>query len=506
MRRFAGRLVPALACLVAVAGEARAEGLFDTHLRPVRDGGTEVTAIAVRSVITGARVADGERFALTAPVVYANVPGIADRVKDLVVTDAEGVVPLAVEEDAPAPGGFPYYRRWRAERNVAFPLIVTYRAAVQPPSATRGPPFGIRPAAMGVSGAGSGFLILPANAETVRARVRWDLGDLAPGSLASSSFGDGDFTLEGPAAALWQGWYMAGPAGRFPAEGDVDGFSATWLGAPPWDPHVEMANAARIYRYLGTVFPYLDKPRYRVFTRILETPPHGGGTALTNSFMISRGPARPEEGDEGPQGLLFHELLHNFVGGIEGPAGITSWFSEGLTSYYTTLLQMRGGFVSIDDYAEEVNRIVEGYQTSPARNWSAARIAEVGFSDEQARRLVYRRGQLYFADLDARLRAASNGARDLDAVVRDLFIARAGGMRFDEAAWTALLARELGPEAVDHFRAVVIEGEATLAPASDAFGPCLVRGPATFEGGSGPVLGYRWERAEGVSEQACRPR
>ncbi|MEA1940769.1 MAG: hypothetical protein U9P68_00840 [Pseudomonadota bacterium] len=479
-------------------------GVFEVLLRPVRDGGTEVTAIAVRATIRGGELAGDERLRLTAPVVYAGVPGIADRVEDLQVTDRHGIVPLSAEDGPAAPGGFPYFRHWTAGRDVSFPVRITYRSRVQPVGAPGGPPFGIRPTDGGVSGAGSGFLVIPENAGTTSSQVEWDLSDLQNGSLAATSFGDGDFSLDGPAARLMQGWYMAGPAGRFPADGDIENFSATWLGVPPWNPAITMAQTADIYGYLGEAFAYLgEAPRYRVFVRILETPPFGGGTALTDSFMLSRGPAGADDEDDDPQGLLFHEMIHGFVGGIEGPGGVTSWFSEGLTSYYTTQLQLRGGYWSLQDYIERINFVAEEYYTNPARNWSAERIVEVGFSDNFIRHLPYRRGELYFADLDSRLRAASGGARDLDTLIEAVFLRRKGGWTFDHDAWRSVLERELGPEAVAMFDAVVLDGTQTLAPAPDAFGPCLSREPAIYERGGETFQGYRWVRAGGVSDSEC---
>ncbi len=496
--------VPAPTSAQPQAAQAVRAGTFDVLLRPIRSG-TEVDAIAVRSVIREGQVTGG-RLSLSAPIVYAGVTGISDRVQDLVVTDRNGIVPLAVENDTPVPGGFPFYRHWRAERDVVLPLIITYRSLVEPISNRRGPPFGIRPTMGGVSGAGSGFLVLPENIATAVSRVRWDLGDLEPGSIASSSFGDGDFELRAPAAELRQGWYLAGPAGRYPATGPNRGFSATWLGVPPWDPAATMGQASRVYDYLKTFFRNPNPPPYRVFARILDTPPFGGGTALTNSFMLSRGPAQPGESTEGPQGLLFHEMIHGFVGFVEGPQGVTSWFSEGLTSYYTTNLQLRGGFGSVADYGEEINEVARDYYTNAARNWSAARIVEIGFSDNDIRHLPYRRGQLYFADLDSKIRAASGGRRNLDIVMREIFARRATGWRFDHAAWAEIVTREAGPQAAQEFQAVIIDGTATLVPASDAFGPCFARQPTTYTIGDRSVEGYRWERVAGVPDNRCLPR
>ena len=490
-----------------LAGPAVAAGApaFDVELRPVRDGGEEVTAIEVHSVLRGIPGA-GEPFSLTAPIVYAALTGVADRVEELTVSDARGRVDFAIEDDPAVKGGFPYFRHWRATREVEAPVTIAYRSAVQPAGSPNGPPFGIRPSAGGVSGAGSGFLVLPENVGPATITVRWQLDGLAPGSIAASSFGDGDFTLEAPPEQLMQGWYMAGPAGRYPESGDASGFSATWLGTPPWDPEKEMRFAAGVYAHLADFFPHLDPaPRYRVFIRVLDTPPYGGGTALVNSFMLSRGPARPDESTDGPKGLFFHEMIHQFVGGIEGPVGVTSWFSEGLTSYYTTLLQFRGGFGSLDEYAEDINGVFRRYWTSPARNWSAERIVETGFGDERVRHTPYVRGQLYFADLDARIRAHSGGKRSLDAVLRETFARRERGDAFDHAAWIGIVEAEAGPEAGAFFESVILEGD-TIVPASEAFGPCFERRPVVLEIEGRGVDAYEWVRRDGVSEAFCRER
>ncbi len=507
---LAGAMAVPLAALPVAAQPAPAErpstGKFETLLRPVRGSSTGVEAIAVRSVIRGGEMETGTKLSLMAPIVYAGVRGIADRVQDLVVTDRLGEVPLRIEDDPAVPGGFPYFRHWRAERDIVFPVTLTYRSLVEPTSQYRGPPFGIRAVEGGVTGAGSGFLVVPENAGTSISSVRWDLNDLEEDSLAASSFGDGDFTLEGVPARLLQGWYMAGPAGRFPHQGDVGGFSATWLGIPPWNPQVEMAQASRVYGYLGNFFDHVPPPRYRVFVRILDTPPFGGGTALTDSFMLSRGPAEPGEGSEGLQGLLFHEMIHGFVGGIDGPVGVTSWFSEGLTSYYTTQLQLRGGFVSVDRYGEEINEVAREYYANAARNWSAARIVEVGFGDNDIRHLPYRRGELYFADLDSRIRARSGGRRNLDLVMREIFEQREQGARFDHDVWREVVSRELGPEAAAEFDALILDGTATLVPASDAFGPCFAREATQFEWDGRKADGYRWVRVAGIPDSECAKR
>ena len=492
----------ALASLTCAASAAAQGTGFDAVLKPLRSGG-EVAAIEVQSEL---RAQPGTPLVLNAPGVYAAVEGVADRVQDLQVTDAAGPVALTTSDDPAAPGGFPYYRHWTAQRGVTYPVTVRYRSLVQPAGSRNGPPFGIRTSGGGVSGAGSGFLVLPEKFGKAPLKVRWDLSDMPQGSFAVTSFGEGAFELVDDPAQLRQGWYLAGPAQRFPTAGDAGGFSAAWLGAPPWDAQREMAWAAQYYAWLGKEFAYLDPPPpYRVFMRFLETPPYGGGTALRNSFMLSRGPGAYDPKAEGPRGTFAHEMIHQWVGGIESPGavGVSSWFSEGLTTYYTAVLPLRGGFTSLDEYARRLDAMAEGYWGSPAREWSAERIARAGFGQENIRHVPYNRTALYFADLDARIRARSGGTRTLDDVLQPLFRGRERGMRFDHAAWKATVVRELGPEAGEEFERIVLGG-GMFTPAANAFGPCFRLAPKTYKAEAGELAGYGWERVRGVPEAKCR--
>ena len=480
---------------------------FEAVLKPLIGENGEVTAIEVDSVIYGGLQEDADRLSLTAPVVYAGAYGIADRVKALTVTDRKGKVLLESRDDPVTPGGFPYFRHWTAQRAVEFPVRVTYHTNVEQPTDRRGPPFNIRPSKGGVSGAGSGFIVIPENAISTLSRVRWDLGEFPVFSTGISSWGTGEFELAGAPAGLYQGWYMAGPLGRYPATGDLDGFSSAWLGDFPFDAKTSMERVGEAYAWLGNYFGYLSPPpRYRVFMRMIQSKQtRFSGTALSGSFMLSGGPNSGEEtNNEPPDGTFFHEMIHMWVGGVEAPMGINSWFSEGLTSYYTLVLPLRGGFETVDQYADSLERLTEKYYTSPALNMSAEEIAGVGFGDEDIRSTPYSRGTLYFADLDARIRKASGGERNLDDFMFPIFHQRHSNPDyvFDHSAWIAALSAELGPEASTEFTKRILEGE-TIVPSSDAFGPCFKRESAAYSTENGEFAGYKWVRRSDVPDDQC---
>lgn len=484
----------ALALLTAAAPPEEAAITF----RPVSENGA-VAAIDVTMTLE----IDGA-LKLDAPIVYPGAPGTADRMRNITVTDKEGAVPLTISEDPPVPGGFPYFRHWQANRPVSGPVRVTWRALVMAPGGAGGPAFGIRAVDRGVVGAGSTLLLLPDRPSIATTRVHWDLSGLPSGSIAAMSHGDGDLVLSGPPSQLTQSWFMAGPLGRFPAAGQSDGFSAYWLGTPTFDAPAEMAWTARAHSYLAQHFPHLKPTQpYRVFLQFREQPPFGGATALHQSFMLARGPLREGEERAAPRLTLFHEMIHMWVGGIEAPVGVSSWFSEGLTTYYQNLLPMKGGFISLDDYGREINELAESYYTNKARNWSAEAITKVGFTDEEIRHLPYRRSALYFADLDARIRAASKGKRDLETLLFPMFLARERGETFDQARWIAMVTAELGPQEKARFQRLILDGADTIEPRSDAFGPCFRREAATFTRDGKAVAGYRWVRAAGVADERC---
>ena len=489
------RRVLATVFVAAMTGCSRPEGAesdFEITLKPVRDGAPEVMAIEVRWELRGPLP---DSVVLGAPVVYAGVTGIADRIERIEARDRKGPLKLTTSDDSPAPGGFPYFRHWRPDRRVSGPLTVAYRARVQPDGERNGPPLSIRSGSGGVSGAGPGFLLLPEDTSALALRVHWDLTDLPAQSLGVTSLGEGDLFFHGSIERLQQSWIMAGPVGRYPTDSSA-GFSAFWLGKAPFDETIEMKWAADFYAWLAREFAYLDPPPpYRVFMRFLAAAPCGGGTALEGSFMLSRCVQRGDTVEGGPRETFAHEMIHQWVGGIAGPHGVTSWFSEGLTTHYTRLLPLRGGFMPVEWFGAQVRESTDGYYLSPGRNLSADSIAALGFGDENIRHVPYHRGALYFADLDARIRKASAGKRTLDSLMHQIFVRRHRGERFDQEAWLAAVAQELGDSARAQFTSVILQGR-TIVPDSGAFGPCFTR--------RSRGTGYEWVRAPGIPDATCR--
>lgn len=446
-------------------------------------GGADVVALEVREELSGGAPANGARLSFKAPHGVFGVKVIADRITRVAVRDAEGAVPLTIVDDARSDNGDVSYRHWLAARPTVFPVSVRYRIAVQD-VAEPGPPYGMKAAGHGVAGSGSGFLLLPENTTSDATLMRWDLSNLPAGSIGVITAGKGDVVVAGPPSAMNEQWMLAGPAQTLDRP-RTPGFHAYLIGKPPFDAAETLAWADRAYGYLADSLRYLGTPEYNLLLRALDSPSFSTGTARTDGggSLITVGNSLDKQDLASIRNTIFHEMTHQWVGGFDG-GGV--WFSEGLTTYFSAVLPCEAGLEPPEFCAAGVNEFATYYYKSEARNWSLDKInATVGRED--VRRVPYGRGMLYFAQLNAQLQKKSGGKRNLQAALAPLFIARQQGKPLDLAAWEAMLQRELGAAAVSEFHHTVLDGDVTIVPPSDAFGPSLLR--VAINGG------YAWHPA-----------
>lgn len=464
-----------LPCEPDAAGASADHPDIDILLHVLNEDGEHISHVEVELEMSTEDRRSEEPFTLRAPVIFAGVDGIADRVEDLRVTDEKGEVGLEQTDDQADAGGFMYWRKWKTTRPTAGLIKVRYRCRLPEPLPRLGPPFDLRVNGGGISGAGYGFLALPEESGLFDLRLRWDLKNMEKGSTGLTSLGGGDFQTVGPLDQVFSSYFMAGRLERFPDEGNVNGFSSAWVGEPPFDAKEVMEWSAKSYTALKKFFRDTSTDPYRFFMRIGPDNNGVGGAGLYNSFMLFV-PVEPEL-TEHLRGTIAHEMTHNWVGHIEGPPGATFWFSEGLVVHYTRLLMFRAGLFTADEFLEDANATVSRYLTNPLRNLPNNSIEEHFWKDRNAQVVPYDRGSLYFAHVDAKIRAASDGNRSVDDIVLEMFDRRKKGEKLTKKMWLGLLEKELGPPAVDEFESVIIKGE-DFVPDSEAFGPLFKRIPA----------------------------
>lgn len=451
-------------------------------LRPVHDTAEGAfVSLDVTLQFDALTIAAGEPV-LRLPLVTSNVDTVATVLSDLDVRDPAGAVMLTVADvDQPetsagdAVSGGPS-REWRVDRPVQGPVTVTYTVPAHATLPPRGPapPFSFSNNGGGVSGAGHIFLLLPPDAGPFDTQIRWDMSAAPAGTSGVTSLGGGDVRASEPVSAreLRMGFFMAGDIQTWPEPLPEDGFFGALQGHPPFDGEALLAWTGELYGHYEDFFSQTDAPPYGVFLR--ENPVNaGGGVGLHRSFVTTFGQERGND-PEAIKLTLAHEMFHTFQPFISEPGGLeSSWFSEGLATFYQSRLPLRYGMTSPERVLEDINFHAGRYYTSIMADAPNSLVPERFWADTRIRTLPYDRGMLYFATIDHAVRTRSGGARSLD----DLMLAmlersgREGGAT--NADWEAVLEAELGAEAVTGFRAFL--AGAIPLPEPDAFGPCFTR-------------------------------
>lgn len=80
-----------------------------------------------------------------------------------------------------------------------------------------------------------------------------------------------------------------------------------------------------------------------------------------------------------------------------------------------------------EEYVDDVNRSYARDATHPAATWTPGQIVAVGFNDNDVRHIPCARGAFYMANLDSQIRNNSEGRRNLDDFLKELFVARERG-------------------------------------------------------------------------------
>jgi predicted metalloprotease with PDZ domain len=216
-----------------------------------------------------------------------------------------------------------------------------------------------------------------------------------------------------------------------------------------------------------------DFPQFLI-TLIPNGFPNGsyGGTGLFNAFAmhVARDftPTSPAF-----DFLIGHEHLHTWMPGrigIMGPGAdeaFSYWFSEGFTNWLTHRLLVKSGFWTRERYAEAINRVIQKYLASPARNFDNRKTADNFWKRRDAGDMPYQRGELIALRWSL---ALANKGESMDAVLKSLRTRDPKG----ELA-TTRLGKALAPR-IDGFEldiARFVDAGETMELTNDLLGPCF---------------------------------
>lgn len=239
-----------------------------------------------------------------------------------------------------------------------------------------------------------------------------------------------------------------------------------------WDAAKTVADLRKLVRAQRDIWGAFPVAEYTFFN-ILSGKGGGMEHSACTVMMASHDATKRRETYLRWLNLASHELFHLWNVKRLRPGELTPGeyeeerytpslgIAEGFTTYYAAVALRRAGVVSEDEYREELRRQVESVQASEGRKVQT--LAESSFdtwikfyrpSENSARTTIsyYSKGAAVGMLLDARIRAATNGAKSLDHAMRLALerYPRERGYTLDE--FQAVASETAGTDLTDWFR------------------------------------------------------
>lgn len=198
------------------------------------------------------------------------------------------------------------------------------------------------------------------------------------------------------------------------------------------------------------------------------------GTSRTNSYALFLSKNRTI--DTKMKRLLAHEIFHIWIGDkiqFADPEQLVYWFKEGFTDYYSELLLLRSKLISLEEYTDQYNMILETYFTSPMRYEKNERLINEFESDKYLTWLPYQRGRIFAQNLNYTITKNSNWKRSLDDFMRDL-VSRCinESLIISNGSLSALIRFYAGDQIFSEIMRTLNSG-AVLKTIPEALGPCF---------------------------------
>jgi len=398
-------------------------------------------------------------------------PGLersTDVVTNLVVSDERG--PLALGDSIRRDNDAGSYQTWTTVRPPSGTVKVSYRMHVARNIVTkRGPQFDLQAAGGGVSGGYIGFLILPdILGGSFDTHVRWNL---APGEIAVSSYGEGDYKGTFTAVKLTGTLFLAGPVMTYRAPGQPKdaGLEVYALGVAQEQLKSAGDWTARAYAAEVKAFNLRGDRPYRFMIRSYDGGANASGRAAEQSFLLYV----PPGSDPGTNALHYtvaHEMVHSLARYLEKENIDGDWYTEGTANYLAITVPDAAGLYTPSQYMELVKAESAGYYTNAKRSVPNSKLAATVWSGRNAWQLPYSRGTMYFADLDAKLRM--HGAKvTVLALVNEMNERINSGGPSDRHTWLDVLSKRAGQWAISDWNDMMSGN--IIFPAKGAFGACM---------------------------------
>lgn len=198
------------------------------------------------------------------------------------------------------------------------------------------------------------------------------------------------------------------------------------------------------------------------------------GAVRYNSFLLYLSDNRII--DDRLKRVIAHEAFHTWIGEktqFTDPEQLVYWFKEGFTDYYSELLLLRAKLISLEEYVNQYNVILETYFTSPMRYEKNERLINEFWSDPDLTRLPYQRGQIFAHNLNYLIIKNTSGNKSLDDLMRDLYSRCLNeSLIISNGSLSALIRFYAGDQILSDMMRVLNSGY-VLKAIPEALGPCF---------------------------------
>lgn len=400
----------------------------------------------------------------------------------LSITDDLGEVPYRLD-DAPSCYGAATFKGFYFERPAQGTLQWSYRILprILPEGYRSSPYYDFRAEPLGLNGSGMFAFMLPnTGAAPVQVHLEWDLTQMPENARGIWSFGEG--TVD-KVLTSWQIRLSLFNTGVMQAV-EHGNFGVYWFSEPNFAVKDVAERLYPIYQYMTDYF-HDTGSSFRVFLRRDPFEKSGGGSACPYAFISGYSAMGGMEADRWFN-VLIHEMTHTWPSMEDFNVGEGSWFSEGCTEFYCTMLPYRGGFLDADFTVSRINEKIKGrYYDNLYREMPNMEIPRIQWQDRRAQVVPYGRGFLYLVNVDTQLRRLGKGSID-DIVMKHSIM---DPMSAQE--WKDFVLERLGDKGLQDFEDMA--AGKLMVPEEDLFGPEIMTVEDEIELEGKKVISYHWE-------------
>lgn len=361
--------------------------------------------------------------------------------------------------------------------------LIKWRYRIYPrilPDGYRSSPYyDFRAEPFGLNGAGLFAFILPTCTQQLSVNFSWDLSQMPSEARGIWSYGEGNVCRS---LTAWDMRFSLFNVGLMNAY-EEGSFGFYWFTEPEFEIKPIAEQLSKIFKYMKNYFNDPDSG-FRVFLRRDPFEESGGGSACPYAFIAGYSAITGLKDPDHWLNVLVHETTHTWPVMDDRTTGTGTWFCEGGTEYYCTMLPYRGGFVDSAFTVARLNeKINERYYQNVYRHVPNMELPAIQWQDRRAQKVPYGRGFIYLANVEAKLRKIG---RSIDEIV----LKHGWGNPMTADDWKGFIRETLGEPGIEDFESMA--AGKLITPEPDVFGPEFVTIEEQIELEGETVLSYRW--------------